>query len=46
MATDENASSETTLDQVMDDIRRELVVRVAREDREDNRDVYDALENE
>lgn len=46
MATDENASSETTLDRVMDDIRQELVTRVAREDREDNRDVYDALENE
>lgn len=46
MATDEDGSRESPLDRVMADIRRELVVRVAREDREDNRDVYDALEHE
>lgn len=36
----------SALDEVMEDIRRELVRRVAVEDRNANRDVYDALEDE
>jgi hypothetical protein len=46
MATDEEAESASPLDEVMEDIRRELVQRVAAADRESNRDIYDALENE
>lgn len=46
MATEEETGEDSPLDQVMADIRRELVRRVAREDRDVHRDVYDALENE
>ena len=46
MATEEKTDSATTLDEVMADIRQELVRRVAAEDRDDNRDIYDALETE
>jgi hypothetical protein len=46
MATEEQAGDRTPLDDVMDDIRRELVLRVARADRDEHRDIYDALENE
>ena len=46
MATEEQTDDRTPLDDVMDDIRRELVVRVARADRDEHRDIYDALENE
>ncbi len=46
MATGEKAGERTPLDDVMEDIRRELVLRVARADRDEHRDIYDALENE
>lgn len=46
MATEEGTSPESPLDEVMEDIRRELVRRVAAADRDANRDVYDALETE
>ncbi|EMA32524.1 MULTISPECIES: hypothetical protein [Natrialbaceae] len=46
MATEEGSESGSPLDEVMDDIRRELVQRVAAADRDSNRDIYDALENE
>jgi hypothetical protein len=46
MATEEGVESESSLDAVMADIRRELVRRVAAADRETNREVYDALEDE
>jgi hypothetical protein len=46
MATEEGAETTSPLDEVMEDIRRELVRRVAAEDRDANRDVYDALEDE
>lgn len=46
MATEEGAASGSPLDEVMEDIRRELVRRVAASDRDANRDIYDALENE
>lgn len=46
MATEESAESPSPLDEVMDDIRRELVRRVAAADRDANREVYDALETE
>lgn len=46
MATEEGAEADTPLDEVMGDIRRELVRRVAAADRDANRDVYDALERE
>jgi hypothetical protein len=46
MATDEQTGDRTPLDDVMDDIRRELVLRVAKADRDDHREIYDALENE
>jgi predicted RNA-binding protein len=46
MATEEQTEDRTPLDDVMDDIRRELVLRVARADRDEHRDIYDALENE
>lgn len=46
MAAEEESGDETPLDRVMDDIRRELVLEVAKEDRDNNRDIYDALENE
>jgi len=46
MATEEEAESGSPLDAVMADLRQELVRRVAAADREANRDVYDALEDE
>jgi hypothetical protein len=46
MSTDDTAESPSPLDEVMDDIRRELVQRVAAADREANREIYDALEDE
>jgi hypothetical protein len=46
MATEEGTETTSPLDEVMEDIRRELVRRVAAEDRNANRDVYDALEDE
>jgi len=44
--TMKEAEKRPTLDEVMDDIRHELVRRVAATDRDANRDVYDALEDE
>ena len=46
MATEEGGESVSPLDEVMDDIRQELVRRIAAADRETNRDIYDALEDE
>lgn len=46
MATEEEPESGSPLDDVMEDIRRELVRRVAAADRDTNRDIYDALETE
>lgn len=46
MATEEGAEADSPLDEVMDDIRQELVRRVAAADRDANRDIYDALEHE
>lgn len=46
MATEDGSETTVSLDEVMEDIRRELVRRVAATDRESNRDVYDALEDE
>jgi hypothetical protein len=46
MATDEQSATGTPLDDVMEDIRRELVLRAAKADREEHRDIYDALEDE
>lgn len=46
MATENGAEPASPLDEVMEDIRRELVRRVAAQDRDANRDIYDALETE
>lgn len=46
MRIEDGAESDSPLDEVMDDIRRELVQQVATADRDANRDIYDALENE
>ena len=46
MATEEGAETTSPIDDVMDDLRRELVRRVAAADRDANREVYDALEDE
>ena len=46
MATEEEAETTSPIDDVMEDIRRELVRRAAADDRDSNRDVYDALEDE
>lgn len=46
MATEEGAEPASQLDEVMEDIRRELVRRVAASDRGAHRDIYDALESE
>ena len=46
MPTEEEFGKRTPLDDVMEDIRRELVSRVAKADRDEHREVYDALENE
>ncbi|WP_164932822.1 hypothetical protein [Halorubrum amylolyticum] len=46
MATERGAETTSPLDEVMEEIRRELVRRVAADDRDSNRDVYDALKDE
>lgn len=46
MATDERAAEDSPLDEVLDDIRRELVLRAAKADRDEHREIYDALEDE
>ncbi|MDY6817819.1 MAG: hypothetical protein SVG88_04080 [Halobacteriales archaeon] len=46
MATEEKTGEQSPLDDVMADIRRELVLRVAKSDRDEHREIYDALENE
>jgi len=46
MATEEKKGERTPLDDVMEDIRRELVLRVAKADRDEHREIYDALEHE
>ena len=46
MATEEGAETASPLDDVMEDIRQELIRRVAADDRNSNRNVYDALEDE
>ena len=46
MATEEGTETTSPLDEVMEEIRRELVRRVAAEDRNANRNIYDALEDE
>ena len=46
MATEDSDSAETPMDRVMADLRRELVRRAAERDRDDHRDVYDALADE
>jgi len=46
MATEKDPESASPLDEVMEDIRGELVRRVAAADRDANREIYDALENE
>jgi hypothetical protein len=46
MATEEQTGESTPLDDVMEDIRRELVLRAAKSDRDEHQEVYDALENE
>ena len=43
MAAEEGADFEAPIDRVMADIRRELVLRVALADRDEHRDIYDAL---
>lgn len=43
---EDTANGDPPLDDVMADIRRELVRRVAAADREANRAIYDALEDE
>lgn len=45
MATEEGTEATSPLDDVMEDIRRELVRRVAAADREANRDIYDELDD-
>ncbi|AHF98526.1 hypothetical protein HALLA_06395 [Halostagnicola larsenii XH-48] len=45
-STEEDVENSTQLDEAMEDIRQELVRQVAAADRDENRDVYDALENE
>ena len=46
MATEDGTETTSPLDEVMADIRRKLIRRVAAEDRDTNRDIYDALEDE
>ena len=46
MATEEGTETNSPLDEVMEDIRQELVRRVALEDRNANREIYDALKDE
>lgn len=44
MAAEEGADVDAPIDRVMADIRRELVRRVAAADRDEHRDIYDALD--
>jgi len=46
MATEEQSAESNPLDEVMNEIRRELILRAAKADRDENREIYDALENE
>lgn len=46
MATEDEMEADVPLDRVMADIRRELVLRVAKADREAHREIYDALQAE
>ena len=46
MSTDEPIDEVTAVDQVMAEVRRELVRRVALEDRDAHRAIYDELEHE
>ena len=46
MSTEDQTSETTPLDDVMADIRRELVLCVAKSDRDEHREIYDALEDE
>ena len=46
MATEESTEEVSPLDDVMEDIRGELVRRVAAADRDANREIYDALEDD
>lgn len=46
MAAEEGADVEAPIDRVTADIRRDLVLRVARADRDEHRDIYDALADE
>ena len=46
MSTEEKTGEPTPLDDAMAEIRRELVSRVAKADRDEHRGIYDALENE
>lgn len=46
MATEDGTDPASPLDEVREDIRRELVRRVAAQDRDANRDIYDALDTE
>ena len=46
MATEDGTETPSPLDDVMEDIRQELVRRVAADDRDSNRNVYEALKDE
>ena len=46
MAAGDGADVEAPIDRVMADIRRELVLRAAGADRDEHRDIYDALAEE
>ena len=46
MPTDDPDEPSSPFEDVMDDIRQELVRRIAAADREANREIYDALEDE
>lgn len=46
MVTEDGTGSDSPLDEVMEDIGRELVRRVAAADRDVNRDIYGTLEDE
>lgn len=46
MATEESTEGEPPIDDVMEDIRGELVRRVVAADRDANREIYDAFDDE
>ena len=46
MGPEEKQGENTPLDDVLEDVRRELVRRVAEADRDEHREIYDALEDE